>query len=95
MSTLRVKEISALIKEQIKKYSEQLETAEVGTVVSVGDGIAIIHGLSNAMYGELLEFPGGIYGMVLNLEASSVGAILLIIPQVLKKVTLSRVQNVF
>lgn len=76
MSTLRVKEISALIKEQIKKYSEQLETAEVGTVVSVGDGIAIIHGLSNAMYGELLEFPGGIYGMVLNLEASSVGAIL-------------------
>lgn len=76
MSVLRVKEISALIKEQIKKYSEQLETTEVGTVVSVGDGIAIIHGLTNAMYGELIEFPGDIYGMVLNLEANSVGAIL-------------------
>lgn len=76
MSILRVEEISALIKEQIKKYSEHLETTETGTVISVGDGIAIIHGLEKAMYGELLEFPGGIYGMVLNLETSSVGAII-------------------
>lgn len=76
MSILRVEEISALIKEQIKEYSEHLETTETGTVISVGDGIAIIHGLEKAMYGELLEFPGGIYGMVLNLETSSVGAII-------------------
>ena len=76
MKSLRIEEISSLIKEQIKKYETITKTDEVGTVVSVGDGIALVHGLDNAMYGELLEFPNGVYGMVLNLEKDYVGAIL-------------------
>ncbi|MDE5966133.1 MAG: F0F1 ATP synthase subunit alpha [Lachnospiraceae bacterium] len=74
---LRPEEISSVIKEQIKKYSTQLETADVGTVIQVADGIARVHGLENAMQGELLEFPGEVYGMVLNLEEDNVGAVLL------------------
>jgi len=74
---LRPEEISSVIKEQIKKYSSNIEKSEVGTVIQVGDGIARIHGLENAMAGELLEFPGDIYGMVLNLEEDNVGAVLL------------------
>ena len=74
---LRPEEISSVIKEQIKNYSAQLETAEVGTVIQVADGIARVHGLENAMQGELLEFPGEVYGMVLNLEEDNVGAVLL------------------
>ena len=76
MKSLRIEEISSLIKEQIKRYETQTKTDEVGTVVSVGDGIALVHGLDNAMYGELLEFPNGVFGMVLNLEKDYVGAIL-------------------
>lgn len=76
MAILRVEEISSLIKEQIKKYKSQLKTTDVGTVINVGDGIALIHGLDNAMSGELLEFPNEVYGMVLNLEENTVGAIL-------------------
>ncbi len=76
MKSLRIEEISSLIKEQIKKYETISKTDEVGTVVSVGDGIALVHGLDNAMYGELLEFPNNVYGMVLNLEKDYVGAIL-------------------
>ena len=76
MKSLRIEEISSLIKEQIKKYETITKTDEVGTVVSVGDGIALVHGLDNAMYGELLEFPNEVYGMVLNLEKDYVGAIL-------------------
>lgn len=74
---LRPEEISSVIKEQIKNYSVQLEVSDVGTVIQVADGIARIHGLENAMQGELLEFPGDIFGMVLNLEEDNVGAVLL------------------
>ena len=74
---LRPEEISSVIKEQIKNYSKELETSEVGTVIQVADGIARIHGLENAMQGELLEFPGEVYGMVMNLEEDNVGAVLL------------------
>ena len=70
-------EIAALVKEQIKGFEGQIESSEVGTVVSVGDGIASIYGLTGAMLGELLLFPNGIYGMVMNLNADSVGAVLL------------------
>ena len=74
---LKPEEISSVIKEQIERYSSKLEVAEVGTVIQVADGIARIHGLENAMQGELLEFPGEVYGMVLNLEEDNVGAVLL------------------
>ena len=74
---LRPEEISSVIKEQIKRYAAQVEVADVGTVIQVADGIARIHGLDNAMQGELLEFPGEVYGMVLNLEEDNVGAVLL------------------
>ncbi|MDD4183901.1 MAG: F0F1 ATP synthase subunit alpha [Candidatus Izemoplasmatales bacterium] len=70
-------EISALIKEQIKKYEQKIKTEEVGTVISVGDGIALVYGLDRAMSGELLVFPHGVYGMVQNLEKDHVGVILL------------------
>lgn len=74
---LRPEEISSVIKEQIEKYSSRLEVSDVGTVIQVADGIARIHGLEKAMQGELLEFPGEVYGMVLNLEEDNVGAVLL------------------
>ena len=74
---LRPEEISSVIKEQIKNYSTKLEVSDVGTVIQVADGIARIHGLENAMSGELLEFPNEIFGMVLNLEEDNVGAVLL------------------
>lgn len=76
MKPLKLEEISALIKEQIKKYEKQIDTTETGTVIKVGDGIALVHGLDSAMSGELLEFPNHVYGMVLNLEKDYVGAIL-------------------
>ncbi len=74
---LRPEEISAVIKDQIRRYASELELSDVGTVIQVADGIARVHGLENAMQGELLEFPGEIYGMVLNLEEDNVGAVLL------------------
>lgn len=70
-------EISALIKQQIKNYQAVLDTSETGTVITVGDGIALVHGLDKAMSGELLVFPHDVFGMVLNLEQSHVGVILL------------------
>ena len=73
----KTRRISSVIKEQIKRYAAQLEVADVGTVIQVADGIARIHGLDSAMQGELLEFPGEVYGMVLNLEEDNVGAVLL------------------
>ena len=76
MANIKIEEISSYIKERIKSYRDVLETKEVGTVIRVGDGIALVHGLDNAMNGELLEFPNGVYGMVLNLETNCVGAIL-------------------
>lgn len=74
---LRPEEISKIIKEQIMHYDEELEVAETGTVITIGDGIALIHGLENAMSGELLLFPHDVYGMVLNLEEEHVGAVLM------------------
>ena len=77
VSYTHLEEISSVIKEQIKRYSTELEVSDVGTVIQVADGIARIHGLEKAMQGELLEFPGEVYGMVLNLEEDNVGAVLL------------------
>jgi len=74
---LRPEEISSVIKDQIKRYASEMEVSNVGTVIQVADGIARVHGLENAMQGELLEFPGEVYGMVMNLEEDNVGAVLL------------------
>ena len=74
---LRPEEISSVIKEQIKQYKSELEVSDVGTVIQVADGIARVHGLAKDMQGELLEFPGDVYGMVLNLEEDNVGVVLL------------------
>ena len=74
---LRPEEISALIKNQIKHYEDRIETKDVGYVISVGDGIAIVQGLDNAMAGELLLFPHDIYGMAMNLEEEHVSVVLL------------------
>ncbi|MBR0484495.1 MAG: F0F1 ATP synthase subunit alpha [Oscillospiraceae bacterium] len=74
---LRPDEISSIIKDQIKNYHAQISLSDVGTVITVGDGIATIHGLEKCMSGELIQFENGIYGMALNLEQDSVGAVLL------------------
>ena len=74
---LRPEEISSVIKDQIKRYAANMEVSNVGTVIQVADGIARVHGLENAMQGELLEFPNEVYGMVMNLEEDNVGAVLL------------------
>ena len=76
MKPLKIEEISALIKEQIKNYEQVIETTSVGTVIKVYDGIALVHGLDDAMAGELLEFPNEVYGLALNLEKDYVGVIL-------------------
>jgi len=74
---IKVEEISRIIRKQIENYDKSLEESETGTVLSAGDGIARVHGLSKAMAGELLDFPHGIQGMVLNLEEDNVGVALL------------------
>ncbi len=74
---LKPEEISSVIKDQIKRYADRMVVSNVGTVIQVADGIARIHGLETAMQGELLEFPGEVYGMVMNLEEDNVGAVLL------------------
>ena len=74
---INASEISALIKEQIKSYRHKIDSNDVGTVISVGDGIANVYGLDKAMLGELLLFPNEVYGMVMNLESDSVGVVLL------------------
>jgi F-type H+-transporting ATPase subunit alpha len=73
---IRADEISRILKEQISQYSKKVEISETGSVLSVGDGVARIYGLDNVMAGELVEFPGEVYGMVLNLEDSSVGVVI-------------------
>ena len=82
---INASEISALIKEQIKSYRHKIDSNDVGTVVSVGDGIANIYGLEKAMLGELLLFPNQVYGMVMNLESDSVGVVLLGNDQLVKE----------
>ncbi len=74
---LRPEEISSIIKEQIKRYDSKIDVVDVGTVIQVGDGIARVHGLEKCMAGELLEFPGEVYGMALNLEEDNVGCVLM------------------
>ncbi|NYS23594.1 F0F1 ATP synthase subunit alpha [Rhodobacteraceae bacterium 2376] len=73
---IQAAEISAILKEQIKNFGTEVEVAEVGRVLSVGDGIARVHGLDNVQAGEMVEFPGGIRGMALNLEADNVGIVI-------------------
>lgn len=75
--SIKPSEISSIIKEQIKSYQHQMKSDDVGKVISVGDGIALIYGLDKAMAGELLEFPGKVFGMVFNLEEENVGAVLM------------------
>lgn len=73
---IQAAEISAILKEQIKNFGQEAEVAEVGRVLSVGDGIARVYGLDNVQAGEMVEFPGGIQGMALNLEADNVGVVI-------------------
>ena len=73
---IRADEIGRVLKEQISKYNKNVEVAETGSVLSVGDGVARVHGLENVMAGELVEFPGGIQGMALNLESAQVGVVI-------------------
>src|SRR5262247_3980831 len=74
---IRAEEISKIIRDQIGGYTVQVDVAEIGSVISIGDGIARVHGIERAMAGEMLEFPRGVYGIALNLEEESVGAVLL------------------
>src|SRR5580658_6839041 len=74
---IKADEISKIIREQIGSYAVDVDVAEVGSVISIGDGIARVHGVDNAMAGEMLEFPHGVFGIALNLEEESVGAVLL------------------
>ena len=73
---IRASEISAILKKQISNFGDETEVAEVGQVLSVGDGIARVHGLDEVQAGEMVEFPGGIKGMALNLEADNVGIVI-------------------
>ncbi len=74
---IKTEEIKSIIKKEINGYKSELDVSEVGTVIQVGDGIARIYGLENAMSGEMLEFHNGVQGMVLNLEEDSIGAVIL------------------
>src|ERR1700752_314986 len=74
---IKAEEISKIIRDQIGNYAVDVDVAEVGSIISLGDGIARIHGIENAMAGEMLEFPHGVFGIALNLEEESVGAVLL------------------
>src|SRR6476469_9341241 len=74
---IKAEEISKIIREQIGSFADDIDVAEVGSIISIGDGIARVHGVDNAMAGEMLEFPRGVFGIALNLEEESVGAVLL------------------
>ncbi|MGH7254802.1 MAG: F0F1 ATP synthase subunit alpha, partial [Nitrospirales bacterium] len=74
---IKAEEISSLIKEKIKNFEKRVDVNEMGSVIQVGDGIAKVYGLGGAMAGEMLEFPGGVYGIALNLEEDNVGAVLM------------------
>jgi len=77
MATIKADEIAKILREQIENYKESVTVDEVGSVISVGDGIARIHGLEKVMMGEMLEFPHGVFGIALNLEEDQVGSVLL------------------
>ena len=70
---IKAEEISQIIREQIGSYAVDVDVAEVGTVISIGDGIARVHGIERTMAGEMIEFPHGVFGIALNLEEDSVG----------------------
>jgi F-type H+-transporting ATPase subunit alpha len=72
-----IKDISAIIEDEIKRYGKEVTQVEQGTIITIGDGVSLIYGLDNAMMGELLIFPNNVYGMVLNLEENAVGAVIL------------------
>jgi len=74
---IKAEEISSIIRDQVKSFEKQVDVAEVGSVLQVGDSIAKVYGLDGAMAGELLEFPGGLKGIALNLEEDNVGAVIL------------------
>ena len=74
---IKAEEISSIIKEKIKGFDKQVDVKETGSVIQVGDGIAKVYGLDGAMAGEMLEFPGGLYGLALNLDEDNVGAVLM------------------
>src|SRR5947199_9012608 len=74
---IKAEEISKIIREQIGSFAVDVAVAEVGSIISIGDGIASVHGVDNAMAGEMLEFPHGVFGIALNLEEDSLGAVLL------------------
>ena len=74
---IKAEEISSIIKEKIKGFDQQVDVSQTGSVIQVGDGIAKVYGLDGAMAGEMLEFPGGLYGIALNLEEDNVGAVLM------------------
>src|SRR4026207_2419734 len=74
---IRAEEITKIIREQIGSYAVDVDVAEVGSIITIGDGIARVHGVENAMAGEMLEFPHGVYGIALNLDGGRVGAVLL------------------
>src|SRR5262245_5635044 len=74
---IKAEEISKIIREQIGSYAVDVDVAEVGSIIAIGDGIARVHGVDNAMAGEMLEFPHGVFGIALNLEEDSVGTVLL------------------
>src|SRR6187431_1222553 len=74
---IKAEEISKIIRDQIGSYAVDVDVAEVGSIVSIGDGIARVHGIENAMAGEMIEFPHGVFGIALNLEEDSVGTVLL------------------
>ena len=84
---IQASEISAILKDQIKNFGQEAEVAEIGRVLSVGDGIARVYGLDNVQAGEMVEFPGGIRGMALNLEATTLALSFLGPIVTLKKVT--------
>ena len=77
MAQIRADEIARVLREEIENYDQAVNVSETGSVISVGDGIARIHGLELVMSGELIEFPGGVSGLALNLEEDQVGAVLM------------------
>lgn len=91
---IKPEEISAILREQIKNYEQVLDVTETGTVLTVGDGIARVHGLQNVMAGEIIEFASGAVGMAQNLEEDNVGVIILGSTVQLVKVTKLNVQDV-
>ncbi len=82
---IQAAEISAILKDQIKNFGQEAEVAEVGRVLSVGDGIARVYGLDNIQAGEMVEFPGGIQGMSLNLDNDNVGCVIFGSDQAIKE----------